>query len=302
MTPPAAMNAASATGTLFDAAFLAALDKLAIVAKRARATGDRGGRRSQRRGASVEFADHRSYVPGDDIRRIDWNLYGRLEKLFLKLYVEEVDLTVNVVVDGSASMRFGTPPKFDTARRLAAALGYVALAGMDRLKIGVLGPAGLTGFGPTRGRNQVFRMLDHLDQALAGGDGDLGQALLDRPPAMGGVTVLISDFLTPTGCAAAVRRAMAARQRVVCLQVLAPEELSPELHGDFTLEDAESGATVDVTSGPRALEAYRRSLAKLEAELSGLSRHGPCSYLLVRSDLDIVDFCLTELPKAWVIR
>lgn len=299
---PARAPRAGSSGSLFDAAFIAALERLAIVAKRARAAGDRGGRRSQRRGASVEFADHRSYAPGDDVRRIDWNLYGRLDKLFLKLYVEEVDLTVHVIVDASASMSFGTPSKFDTARRLAAALGYVALAGMDRLKLGMLTPSGLTGFGPTRGRAQVFRMLDHLDRAAAGGDADLGDLLLERPPMVGGVTVLISDFLTPTGCAAAVRRYMAAKQRVVCLQVLAPEEISPEIYGDFTLEDSESGATVDVTSGPRALEAYRRSLGKLEAELAGLSRHGPCSYLLVRSDVDVVDFCLRELPRAWVVR
>lgn len=295
-------TATTSSESIFDAAFLARLEHLSLVAKRVRARGDRGGHRGPRRGASVEFADHRSYNPGDDFRRIDWNLYGRLLKLYMKLYVEEVDLTLSLVLDGSASMAFGTPPKWDSARRLAGALGFLALKGLDRVRLGVHAGAGFTAFGPARGRGRVFALFDFLSACAATGQTDLGRVLRERKPDVGGVTVIVSDFLCETSPVDAVRRLCAVGQRVVLLQVLAREELEPDMLGDLMLEDSESGATVEVTAGGAVLRAYRESLAGLRAELEGLARHGAVTHVLVPSDADVVEMLLTALPRAGVLR
>ncbi|MFN7972282.1 MAG: DUF58 domain-containing protein [Acidobacteriota bacterium] len=294
--------AAGAVSALFDNEFLASLEKLSLMTKRARASGDRGTRRGARRGASVEFADHRSYEPGDDYRRIDWNLYARLSKLFIKLYVEEVDLTLSVAVDASGSMAFGTPSKFDTARRIAAALGYVALSGLDRVRIGVASESGYAGFGPARGKRQIFGIFRFLEQATAQGLSDLTKVVAEQKPGGGGVTVLVSDFLSPTGPSDAVYRLLGARQRVVLLQVLAPEEIDPELYGDFLLVDSETGAPIEVTAGPRILAAYKANLRRLQAELASFSKQGPVTFVPVPSDVDVVDLMLSTLPKALVLR
>ncbi|MFQ6097104.1 MAG: DUF58 domain-containing protein, partial [Armatimonadota bacterium] len=147
---------------LFDADFFRKLERLSILVKRPFPGVLKGEKRSPRRGHSVEFADFRNYTPGDDFRRVDWNVYGRLEKLFLKLFVEEEDLTVYVLIDGSKSMDFGEPRKFDYARRLAAAIGYIALCNLDRLAIGVFTSRVATLFPSTRGRPEAHRMFDFL--------------------------------------------------------------------------------------------------------------------------------------------
>src|SRR3954453_15114719 len=121
--------------SLLSADLLRRLEQFQLLARRRAKSAAKGERRSRARGQSVEFADHRNYVPGDDFRYIDWNLYGRLDKLFLKLYEEERELPVSIFLDASESMNFGSPPKFDFARQIAAAVGYVALCGFDRVTV-----------------------------------------------------------------------------------------------------------------------------------------------------------------------
>src|SRR5439155_24841490 len=111
------------------------LERLQLLAQRRAKSSAKGERRSKARGQSVEFADYRNYAPGDDFRYLDWNLYGRLERLFLKLYEEERELPVRIFLDASESMTFGTPVKFDFARQIAAAVGYVAFCGFDRVSV-----------------------------------------------------------------------------------------------------------------------------------------------------------------------
>src|SRR5512135_512067 len=161
---------------LFTEDFLRRLERLSLAARKAVPGLTQGERRSPRRGQSVEFADFRPYAAGDDIRRIDWNAYARLEKFFIKLFVEEEDLTVHFIVDASRSMRWGEPQKLDYAVHAAGALGYVALCGLDRITALAVG-AGREGvFPPHRGKRQALAYFDYL-QALAGPSANPGEAV-----------------------------------------------------------------------------------------------------------------------------
>src|SRR6187200_2988415 len=157
MTAPVTPAAQAGAGNdlLFDEAFLRRLEQLELVSRRLTAGRMKGERRSVRRGQSVEFADYRNYSAGDDLRQLDWNVYARLERLFVKLFVEEEDVTVHILVDASRSMDYGEPNKLDAARRAAAALGYLGLAGMDRVSIAFLGDGRATALKPMRGKRRA---------------------------------------------------------------------------------------------------------------------------------------------------
>src|SRR5581483_9126497 len=218
------------------------LEQFQLLAARRAKSAARGERRSRARGQSVEFADYRNYVPGDDFRYLDWNLYGRLDRLFLKLYEEERELPVRIFLDASESMGFGEPRKFDFARQVAAAIGYVALCGFDRVSV-VPFPdnpdeAAIRGaLRAVRGRKSSLAYFQHLSQLTARGGADLNQALrrgaLEARQA--GVAVVLSDFLDPAGYDAGLTSLVARGFQVNAVQILAPEELAPTTFGDLRL-------------------------------------------------------------------
>jgi hypothetical protein len=179
--------------------FLRRLERLRLATRRLFPGRMRGERRSTRRGASVEFADFRNYAQGDDLRYLDWNVYARLERLFIKLFVEEEDLHVYLLVDGSESMTFGSPAKFDYARRAAAALGYIALHSLDRVGFAVLGPRVRAIKAPARGRGAALDCFGWLQEQAAEGGTNLAASLREFAlrTRRRGVAVLISDFLDP---------------------------------------------------------------------------------------------------------
>ena len=216
------------------------LEQLQLLARRRSKSTAKGERRSGARGQSVEFADYRTYVPGDDLRRIDWNLFGRLERLFLKLYEEERELPVTIYLDSSESMSFGRVSKFDFARQVAAAVGYVALCGFDRVTVEPFpladDQAGLVGeLRAVRGRRSAMRFFDNLNRLKAGGTADFNQAL--RLGAMKhraqGVIVVLSDFLDPAGYEDGLKSLASRGSEVHAVQILAPEELEPSSYGDL---------------------------------------------------------------------
>ncbi|MEO0326770.1 MAG: DUF58 domain-containing protein [Myxococcota bacterium] len=249
---------------------------------RRRFAGAAGRRRSQRRGQSVELKDHRAYVPGDDVRRIDWNAYARLEELVLRLFVAEEDLTLYLLLDLSRSMR---GEKLDEAKRLAAALAYVALVGTERVSVTPFAARALPPLSPLRGRRQVGTLLRYLE-SLEGPSGsagatDLGRSVegfLARRPRPGLVAV-IGDFLDPGGFEGPLDRLAAAGHEPVLFHVLGAEELAPEqaLAGgegepDFALVDAEGGRRVEVTLDAAVLRAYRQRLAAFLAAIDGYAK------------------------------
>ncbi len=262
------------TEQLLPPELLTRLDALDVISRRVLAGKMRGERRSKRRGQSVEFADYRNYVIGDDLRHIDWNIYGRLDRLFLKMFLEEEDLSLYVVVDVSGSMNFGDPNKALYARRVAAALAYVGLVHQNRVNVFAVGAAGGAGdgevadaaavaeSGPMRGRVRVPRMLDFLGKLQPGRAADLGGALrrITLSARTRGVIVVLSDFLDKGGFDASLRYIAGGRYDLFAVQLLSPEEIDPTLAGDLKLRDAEDGSMAEVSMSPALLKQYKSSL------------------------------------------
>jgi len=249
--------------------FLAELERLFLISRQVLAGKLRAERRTKKRGSGLEFAEHREYNMGDDFRHIDWNLYGRLEKLFVRLYEEEEDIPVYVMFDVSASMLEGTPIKAVHAFRIASALAYVALAHLDRATMLPFTAAMEQLTPPGRGKGRMFKMFHNIRNARLGGVTDLAQAtrsFVFRRPRRGTV-VLISDFLTSEGYEDAINLLRYHRYRVIVVQVLSPQELAPKLTGDVELLDVETGQTRSITVTANLLRAY---LAELEKYTDGL--------------------------------
>ncbi|MEP0814348.1 MAG: DUF58 domain-containing protein [bacterium] len=272
------------------------LEQLQIIAKKMFRGKLRGEKRSRKLGQSVEFHDFRQYMPGDDIRRIDWNLYGRIERYFVKLFVEEEDLTLYLLVDSSKSMSFGTPPKFDYARRLAAALAYISLSNLERVSVAVFD----TDLGviqrPTRGRSKFVHLFKILEAQKADGKTSLVQAVaeflaLKQAP---GVVAIISDFLFPFP-ARALSGLVGRGNQVALIQVLLPEEIKPELSGDLELLDSESGERVEVSMGSSVFKMYVERLAELQSELSRWAARTSSDYVLIPSGRDLTKAVLGDL-------
>jgi uncharacterized protein (DUF58 family) len=247
--------------------FLRRLERLRILSRRTFLGRQRGERRSPRRGASVEFADFRSYVPGDDPRYLDWNACARLSRLFLKLFVEEEDLYVTVLLDTSESMAFGEPSKARCAKQAAAAISYIALCSLDRLFVYGFAPRLGESVGPLRGRGCAPRFLGWLGGLPTGGGTDFVGALkaLALRAAKPGVAVVISDFLAPD-YQAGLKALMQRRFDVTAIQVLAPEEMTPDLAGDLRLVDCETGETREISVTRSLLRGYQGRLAAFQDE------------------------------------
>ena len=278
------------------------LEQLQLLARRRSKSTAKGERRSGARGQSVEFADYRTYVPGDDLRRIDWNLFGRLGRLFLKLYEEERELPVTIYLDSSESMSFGWVSKFDFARQVAAAVGYVALCGFDRVTVEPFpladDQAGLVGeLRAVRGRRSAMRFFDNLNRLKAGGTADLNQAL--RLGAMKhraqGVIVVLSDFLDPAGYEDGLKSLASRGSEVHAVQILAPEELEPSSYGDLRVIDSETGAEQEVTFGKYRLKSYRATVQNYCRRLQEYCRARGIRYQLALSDTPIDDLLLKAM-------
>ena len=239
---------------LLDAAFLARLERVAL-RSRTRAGGQRAGAHaSHRRGQSLEFVDHREYVPGDDIRHLDWHLMGRLDKLFIKLFEAKEDRTLALLLDRSASMGGA---KWTAARKAAAAMAWASLCGLDRVQLLAVDRTVQAEGRPARGRSAMHRFLRFLTGASAAGQTDLARALRSLPPARAGaMTVLVTDLWDPAGFDEAFSRLAHRGGDAHVLHVIDSRELSPPLTGDLTLVDAETGAELNVTVDRPARARY----------------------------------------------
>ena len=288
--------------SFFDEAFLRRLEQLELASRRLTAGRMKGERRSVRRGQSVEFADYRTYATGDDLRQLDWNAYARLERLFVKLFVEEEDVTVHLLVDASRSMDYGEPNKLEAARRAAAALGYLGLASMDRVSVAFLGDGTATPMRPLRGKRRTHELFSFLSQPRDDrltGLAAAARAYVGRMRGSGPL-VLISDLMDP-GYLDALRDLAGTRSQLSVLHLLAPDELDPEVAADARLVDQETGHAVEVSGDDDLVDRYRARLADWQAEISAfVSRRGG-AYVPVRSDLDLADLLFDVLRRRRVV-
>jgi uncharacterized protein (DUF58 family) len=289
--------------TVFDEGFLRQLERLLLLLRSPVRGGLKGGRRSVKRGQSVEFADYRDYALGDDLRQLDWNVYARLEKLFVKLFVEEEDVTITLLLDTSASMATGSPEKLLFAKRAAAALGYIGLASEDRVAVSALGGRTSRRQTPLRGSGRVFRLLSNLSAIQpAAGTTDLVAAARHAAAQLHGrgVVVLMSDLLDPAADRV-IRELAATRSELIVLHILSPDELDPQLEGDLRLVDAETGEGVDITADLATLDAYHSRLAAWKESFANLAARRRASYVDLSSDVPLNDLIFAELRRRRVL-
>lgn len=289
--------------TVFDEAFLRQLERLGVLMKQPVRGGLKGGRRSVKRGQSVEFADFRDYTLGDDLRQLDWNVFARLEKLFVKLFVEEEDVTVTFLLDASPSMVYGRPQKLLFAKRAAAALGYIALAGEDRVVTVALSGRQARRHSGLRGSGRVFRLLANLS-GIAPAEGPTDLLLAARHAAAmlsgRGVVVLLSDLLDPQADRV-VRELAATGSELIVLHTLSPDELDPQMEGDLRLVDAESGEGIDVTIDLAAIDAYKARLAAWQEGLEDTATKRRASYVPLSTATPLNDLVFAELRRRRVV-
>ncbi len=282
---------------LLSAEFLAQLERFALLSRRAFRGRVKGERRSPRKGSSVEFSDYRAYGVGDDIRYVDWNIYGRLDRLYLKLFVDEEDLCLHLLLDASASMDFGEPSKLEYGARLAAALGFVGLVNLERVGVGVLRERMAEGWNPARGRNQVLPLMEFLGRLRPSGPTSLGDALAQYAlrTREAGVAVLISDLMDPAGYERGLKVLLERRFDVHVIHVLAADEMNPSFGGDLRLVDAETGELRDLTLDGEALRVYRQRLHEFLERAEQFCRGKEISYYHVVTDTPVESFVLSQL-------
>ena len=289
-------------GALLEPGFLKRLDRMGLVARRAVVGKSSAERRSKKRGTSVEFADFRNYVPGDDFRHIDWNLYGRLGQLFLRLFVAEEDLDVRIYVDRTKSMNFGTPSKIDYAQKIAAALAYLGLRRQDRVSLQSFGEEGDVPLPAGRGQARIFRVFDYLQRLEPAGVTDFRTTFRKGlPKGRRGAAIVISDFLTPEGYADGLRALAGGTMQVALVQVAAPEEISPVKLGDLELIDVETGTKVPVTVTPRLLQGYRRTYEAFCEELKTFARRYQMSYVHAPTDVPFEKLIFDVLQQGGIV-
>lgn len=274
-TPPPAKQ------DLFDEDFQRKLDYLALVSRRVFAGRLRAERRSKKTGSGIEFADHREYHPGDDFRYLDWNVYGRSERLLLRLFEEEEDLSIYILLDCSRSMAFGSPPKFDHARKLAAAMAYVGLANLDRVAMVAWSSEIEKQLPATRGKGQIFKVFDFLRGVTPDGEtalADVAKAVTSQYKRRG-IAIIVSDLYDPEGFERGINAIRYQKYEPMVIHVTDPREADPGARGDVTLYDVETGEQREVTLTQGMVDSYKKAHAAWRKEIDDFCKSRQVPYV-----------------------
>jgi uncharacterized protein (DUF58 family) len=294
----------TAASPLLSPEFMAQLARLELVSRKIFRGRLKGERRSTRKGQSVEFADFRSYVPGDDLRFIDWNTYARLDRLFLKMFFEEEDLHFYALIDASPSMGFGTPTKLHYATQLAAALGFIGLVRSDRVRIETIGqPAGQPG--PVfRGRASAWRMMNHLQSIEPQPSVPLSEGIKNfcvRNTGKG-IVILLSDLMDKQGYAEGLKYLLSRQMDVYVIQILSAEELDPPITGDLKLVDSEDQDIAEISAGPALLKRYKKTLAAFVDGAREFCNRRGMNYLLASNQVPAEQLVTSYLRQRGLVR
>jgi len=268
---------------LLDASFLRHLEQLQLLSKKIFLGRLKGERRSKKKGISIEFADYRDYAKGDDLRFLDWNIYGRLDRLFTKLFHEEEDLYLYILIDSSASMNTGEPNKSWYAKRIAAALAYIALAGLDRVCLVGFNSERYRWLQPARGKSRIWSIVDFLEHLPVENETRLAESCrrFALQQSRGGVVVLLSDLFDPSGYEDALKHLMQHHNDLYVLQILSPQETRPDLYGALRLIDVETNEPVEISVTDELLNVYERRLRAYQAEIQQTGNRYGFHYLPV---------------------
>jgi uncharacterized protein (DUF58 family) len=267
----------------------------------------KGERRSKKRGESVEFADHRPYVSGDDLRHIDWNIFGRLDRLFLKLFLEEEDLALHVVIDASESSACGDPSKFLFMQKAAMAIGYVGLANLNRVAGTAMGPGEggvLSSIRDLRGKRRAHDLARWLINQDPAGSFSFRQAAerIAMSRRGKGIMLVFSDFFFKEGFESGLKLLSGRGYEVYCIQVLSPQEVEPPIAGDLRLKDVEDGDLAEVTISAPLLKRYKANLAAYTNHLSEFCRQRNMTAMTIKSDTPVDVLLLDYLRTRGVVR
>src|SRR5690606_23074802 len=289
---------------LFDDDFQAKLEMLSIVSRRVFAGRMRADRRSKKKGSGVEFADHRDYVPGDDFRYVDWNVYQRFARLLVRLYEEEEDLGIHFLSDASASMPFGGSKRLDQARRRAAALAYVGLANLDRVTIVALTDRVVARMPTTRGKGRIFKVLEFLESMPSGGRTDLSEALRTfvAQHKRRGLAVLISDLYDPAGFEAGINVLRYNKFEPYVLHVVDQREARPKLKGDLVVYDCQTGEEREVTVTEALLERMREAVQSYGAGIERFCTSRQVPYFSADVDTPFEELVLDLFRRGGFLR
>ncbi len=289
--------------SLLDPSFLKKLERLSLTTRRPFAGQMKGEKRSVKRGASIEFADYREYTPGDDLRYVDWNLAARLDKMFVKLFVEEEDLFLSLLVDSSASMGFGSPTKLDCAVRTAAALGYIGLVNYDRVLVQPYAEQLGRPLPTQRGRAGVGPFLRYLERIEAVGPTSLAKSLrrYAATTRAKGVVVVLSDFLDQDW-QEGLKALLARGCQVAAIQILSPEELTPTLRGDIRVVDSETNVGREMSVSGPLLARYQEALAAFCGSIESFCVRYGVDYARADSSSSVEELVLRTLRRGGMLR
>jgi uncharacterized protein (DUF58 family) len=261
---------------LFDSEFLKKLEYLSLISRRVFRGQILAQRRTMQMGGGIEFADHRDYTPGDDFRYLDWNLYARHDELLLKRFQEEEDLHVYLMLDCSRSMGFGSPSKFDFARQVTAALGYIALADLDRVAIIAFANDIVADFPLARGKGRILSLLRFLEELKPAGTltdlGRVARGFVHRNQRRG-LAVVVSDLYDPAGFERGLDMLRHRRYEPHVVQIYDRREAEPDLKGDMELYDVETETVQKVTVTERNLRQYRKIFADFQESIQHYCRN-----------------------------
>lgn len=273
---------------IFDSDFLRKLEKLVLSSRITIADGASGNRKSRAKGSSVEFSDYREYSIGDDFKRIDWNAYGRFEKLFIKLFMEEREAPVHIFLDTSKSMDWGEPNKSIASRRLAAALSYISLSNYDRVSLVFLSDTIEVYKKALRGRNSFGEVLNLMEELKYNGQTDIYNTITKFDFKTGrGISIVISDFFTKGNIKDLISYLKFRKQEVYICHVLSPQEINPDVSLSLRLVDSETGEFKDVTASPSLVKAYTRVLERFLKETEEFCNNYGAHYILSETSLPV---------------
>ena len=300
---------------LLSSDLIAKISQLDVSSKKIFAGKLQGERRSKKRGESVEFADHRPYTAGDDLRHIDWNIYARLDRFFMKLFMEEEDLSLHIVIDASASTDCGEPNKFHYMQQVAMAMGYIGLINLNRVEITAVGlrdelviPGGEKSVAGNirdlRGRRRTHDLARFLCTIEPEGSTDFAQACkrIAMTRRGKGVMIVLSDFLMKEGYESGLRMLVGRGYDVFAIQTLSPQEVNPDIAGDLQLRDIEDGDMAEVTISAPLLKKYKENVSAYCQGFRDFCARREITALTIQTDTPIDTLLLDYLRKRGVLR
>ena len=289
---------------MFNEDFFKKLNKINMYINFKLSGGTQGGRKSKAKGVSVEFSDYREYAPGDDFRRIDWNAYGRFDKFFIKVFMEEREGVFNFFIDKSKSMDYGKDNKKNTALKIVAALSYIALNNLDRVNISTMNDGSLENIKTSTGNRGFQKILMDLEKIKSDGTTDLSSSIKKRPLSMRGISIVVSDFLNNEGLESledGLKYLAYKKQEIILVQVLCDEEINPDFNNEITLIDSETGENIKLSVTPALINEYKETLKIYNEKVEALAKKYGGKLISVNSSMNIEEIILSEFSKRKVL-